>query len=665
MQTSLGKPREVFLYLPLKNDILEKKRSIYMSSLFGCFNQGKMSLQNGLSFWNYFYGDNYDKKELTKDLFLGGYFSSLSSHPKNPNPLLSSDHCYGVIDAIIYNREEIISQTNATVSVSDEQLLFELIIQNGFAALKNVNGDFAGVIYNSDENTLYLFRDHLGIRPLFYYNDGFIFVFSTDIRGILSQKQLDISIDEEWSYKTISGFMSDSNSKTEYRNVFRVIPATTISVQLSASPLTISSNNYWKPATKKIRYFSQNKYKSELKKLVESSIKIRLDSFAGKIGVELSGGLDSSVIDVIINRLKRKCVCYSWSKSPEKLPIVESDDERIIINQICEAENQECLFNVFSTSEWLQIFDKNIKNLNLFDGSLIYNAIPHHVNTFPIYMTAYSVKEQGASVVFSGHGGDEGVSHRSQPYELFYHHEYYHYLRYHFAKTHGQKNRITKTLKRIKKDLHEGRLESHQPFRSSYSAEHFISEGLLLKSRDYQLSPLYFGFDPLKYILQGNSMDRPECAAFWGAYAKVQYVFPYLDYRVLDYALSIPRYCHLNKGRSRYIFKETFKDLIPEKLYKNTPKEDSSGRNRDNKQEEQDWFINFNKKRSRIISYFDRQLWSEILDFNKLDSWVSSNRPSDDKKEKNLYALRALESVLPAQTALTEARIALEHIKLK
>lgn len=636
-----------------------------MSSLFGCFSQENICTQSGLSFGNYFYGHKLEKKELTKNLFIGGYFSSLSSHPQNPNPILSSDQFYGVIDATIYNREEIISKANTVSSISDEQLLFNFIIQNGFDALKNVNGDFAGIIYNSKENILYLFRDHLGIRPLFYYNDGVTFVFSTDIRGILSQKNLNISIDEEWSYKAISGFIADSNSKTEYRNVFRVAPATTISVQLSASPLTISSKEYWKPATKKIRYFSQEKYKSELKKLVENSIKIRLDSFEGKIGVELSGGLDSSVIDVIINRLKRNCVCYSWSKSPSKLPIVESDDERIIINQICEAEKQECLFNDLSTSEWLQIFDKKIKSFNLFDGSLIYNAIPHHINTFPIYMTAYSVKEQGASVVFSGHGGDEGVSHRSQPYELFYHHEYYHYLRYHFAKTHGQKSRIKKTIKRIKKDLYEGRLESHQPFRSSYSAEHFIADDLLLKSRDYQFSPLYFGFDPVKYVLQGNSMDRPECAAFWGAYAGVQYVFPYLDYRVLDYALSIPRYCHLSKGRSRYLFKETFKDLIPEKLYKNTPKEDSSGRNRNNKKEEQDWFINFEKKRSRIISYFDRQTWSEILDFSKLDSWVSSERPADDEKEKNLYALRALESVLSAQTALTEARSALDHIKLK
>ncbi len=635
-----------------------------MSSIWGYFSSDKSYTGTDLSIWNKVYGTTGSTKEIDNIGYVGGCQSFITSHPVQADFILSSGDFVGIADAIIYNRDEIIRELGASSALSDEMLIFQLIIEKGADALSHVNGDFAGAICNKSTRSVTLFRDHFGVRPLFYYLDKNSLVFSTDVRGILSVKNLCITINGEWAYKTLVGnFLTDASS-TEYNNVFRVKPSTYITINMESNGFAASEKTYWAPASKKIRFLSQKKYRIRMRQLIENSIKMRLDAIPGKIGSELSGGLDSSVISVLINRFNRDGVYYSWSRSPEKKPIVYSDDERIIINSICEREKIRVQYNDLHSGEWLNVFSEKSKSLGLYDDSDSNFSFPPYLNTLPLFITGNVIKASGSNVVFSGHGGDEGVSHRSHSYELLYHHDYYHYLRFHFAKTHGQKNRIKGTIKRIKNNLADARNDLLQPFVYHNSAEDFISADLQNKSKDYYMSPLYFKYDPLKYIRQGHMTLRPECAAVFGAYAGVQYIFPFLDYRVMDYALSIPRYCYLNKGRSRYVYKEAFKDILPEKLYRNTPKEESSHKS-ESVNEDFDWFPYFDKMRNDTVAEFDTAVWENILSADKIKAWAASGRPADSEKDVNIGILDTLESLLQAQTCLTGSRLAVERAKEK
>ncbi len=631
-----------------------------MSSIFGYSTSNNIIKASGLSLWNKFYGNSEPQMVYESGVHVGSCISSFSSHPTVSDPVLSNDRYIAAIDAIIYNRNVIINDLGIDVSSSDEQCLFELFIQKGPSALKAVNGDFAGAVFDKQQNTFTLFRDHLGVRPLFYYFDGQTFVFSTDIRGITSISELNISINREWAYKTLAGYIPASESKTELVNVYRVSPASYICVHLSDQGCILDpAKAYWKPATKKIRFLSLKKYADTLRRLVDDSIRLRINSFPGKIGSELSGGLDSSVISAMINRFGREGVYFSWSKSPKIHPIKAHDDERIIIQSICEKEKIECHYNDTPYDEWHKLFDSILKSSGQLTDPFEYNdclyALPAYANTFSLFITGNVVKSNGSSVVFSGHGGDEGISHRSNSFELYYNHEYYHYLRFHFAKTHGEKHRIKKTLQRIRTNQVESKNELLKPFNSGRTAKDFIAEDLMKESRNYNFSPLYFNFQPIKYILEGCTTLRPECAALLGSYAGVQYVFPYLDYRVIDFALSIPRHCFLYKGRTRFVFKEAYKDVIPEKLYRFTPKEDSSKKGDDST--ESDWYPPFAENRSATLKLFNREMFAGILDFEKLKAWEESGRPSDDDIMKNIFALDTLDGILPAQTSLTNSRL--------
>ena len=223
------------------------------------------------------------------------------------------------------------------------------------------------------------------------------------------------------------------------------------------------------------------------------------------------------------------------------------------------------------------------------------------------------------------------VSHRCNPYEMFHFREYYHYLRYMFSTTHGQKNRVKKTLEKCRYNI--------------------ATEGKALKQAGENRSPNYFAYDPIAYINSGGTRNRLDNVAILGAYSGVRYMIPYVDYRVIDLAVSIPRYQYLRGRKDRYIFREAFKDIMPDSLYRQRLKEDVSTMS---VPEEQDWFPEFDKLRRSTVESLDRNYWKGVMDFDALDVWVESGRPSDEDSPRQEMFLVYLFQCLAAQSAVNK-----------
>ena len=121
--------------------------------------------------------------------------------------------------------------------------------------------------------------------------------------------------------------------------------------------------------------------------------------------------------------------------------------------------------------------------------------------------------------------------------------------------------------KHLKRSI--GNLNAYELLRNDF-CEKYGTEYLPLR---------YFVYDPISYINHGGSRLRLDNAAVLGAYSGCRYIFPYMDYRVMDFAVSIPRYQYLRGRKNRYIFRESFKDIMPLSLYRQKCKEDVSNRN--------------------------------------------------------------------------------------
>ena len=628
-----------------------------MSGIYGLISNDRYIIDQthlpGIQVWNRAYGKAAQNSIKEKGIYLGCCKDVINTYIDMTDPVIIRKKNYYVIDALLYNRDELIKKTGLFENVSDEELLVEMIEQFGFNALESVNGDFAGAFYDPGKKELILFRDHMGVRPLFYFKSKDYIVFSTDIRSITGLTEAEIRINEDWLYRKLSGRFRDGLTDTEYENVFCVLPGSYIRYEIKDDGISENTQKYWEPGRRKIRLSSDQEYQKEMRRLITDAVERRLNIVEGEVGAELSGGLDSSVIDILINRTGRKCTYVSWSESPEKQPLVEGD-ERLVIKDICDQEGIECTYEKTKLDDDSPMI-ANVREtgVSMDVPSITSFVFPPYINTLRISNTASLLQKKGIRVCFTGHGGDEGVSHRPNPFELFYHHEYLHYLRYMWSTTHGQKRRAIKTLRKIKSNISQSFKRIRTPLVEATNAEEMINPAFKTKYEKKNEYGFYFGIDPKKYIKDGGSRKRLDNLALQGAYCGVRYLIPYLDHRVIDFAVSIPRYQYLRGHHTRYVFREAFKDIMPESLYRVTTKSENS---RTAQEPDPDWYEGFFKAKAGLVEKFDRRVWEDYLDFEKLKEFSESRKTVAEDRQQEYYTCICFEECLTAQNVLEKTR---------
>lgn len=632
-----------------------------MSGIYGVFQ--KMSENNvekidirKMYAWNKAYGR--EKEDLYQGSFvsLGCCYEGFSDETVCTDLVIKNEHCFAVMDTLLYNRTELVRQYDFDKNISDEELVFRVLERQGMHALANVNGDFSGAIYDEQQQTLTLFRDHMGIRPLYYYADDRLVAFSTDIRGILALDAVDASINEDWIYRTLGGFYLDGVTVTEYKHIFCVKPGSYITFSFQDG-MKVQEKAYWKLGSKKIQLSSFDEYKAKLRELVTDSVKRRLDAVSGMVGAELSGGLDSGVIDILIHRLGRECVHYSWSVDPKEVPYAEND-ERLVIEDICRQEGITCNFSEMCSDYSMKSnIARNMMGLGFslqeHEPPALRYALPPYINALTLCETAACMKKNNVKVVFTGHGGDEGISHRCHPYELFYHKEYYHFFKYIWGASKGKKNRMIAALKICRRILGSDRAKLTTAFHMPFGAPELLKPEFSEKFTEKDMPLLHFAYSPIEYIQEGGSRNRLDNVALLGAYNGVRYITPYLDYRVIDFAVSIPRHLYINGTKNRYLFREAFKDIMPDSLYKLKFKEDNS---RKNYVENDDWFTEFAQRKIDVNEKLDRNFWKTYLNFDVIDAWMKKGKPADEERRHDSNILMCLFYCSMAQNLIEKAR---------
>ncbi len=601
-----------------------------MSGIYGVVSRKDVDSSNykGLDVWNDNYGDLTAQRFADKNAYLGikpEYLKDESDEKK----VFSDNGMVGVFDALIY------SEKNS--KDTDEKFLFNAVKEHGVNGVKEINGDFSGAVYEAASKKLILFRDHLGVRPLFYYMDEDRVIFSTDIRGILSVRDVDAAVNEEWLVARLAGDAFMTPARTEYEHIRCVPFGGSITFEFGESGIKKSEELYYVPGKKKIRLKNREEYTKELRRLVEDAVKIRAEATSQKIGAELSGGLDSGVIDLLLARMNKECLYFSWTPGEDELKLAEND-ERLIIKDICDKAGIKCEFRGLTISfgeeslmhQRFPLGEGEYKDSNF----AIAYACPVYANTTPIFATASYMRKNGVKFVFTGHGGDEGVSHRSNPYELWYYHEYYRYLRLMYSRSSLDKHRIKKTLELIRENQNYAKTKLMAPFKAEIFASKIASKEFEKKYENRKRKALSFFYDPIAYVRGGGSRNRLDVLAYYSSCTGVRYMVPFLDYRALDFALGIPRYLYHNWYFNRYIFKEAFKDLMPESLYNYRIKEENSFKGLDKKEktaEDDRCSEELIEIRKDVVALLDYEYWKKYLDYELIDSWIKGeNDPSSD-----------------------------------
>ena len=611
---------------------------IYGFSVTGVADDGLLA---PLVSWNAMYGPDAAGQRLAGKSGLGCAVNRLNDDAPLGQPVIAHDTRLAVIDAVLFNRADLESALDAEepgtvllpvapAGLSDAELLFYYTSAFGFGALAQVNGDFAGAVLDTTNGEWTLFRDHMGVRPLFYYADADCFVFSTDMRGILAFPGVDQALNEENLYLHMMGYNTLTLCDTEYQHIHCLHPASWVTFAPNAgNQVSDGTNNtqtdafkaaqqlfdqqvhvYWQLGQHKITRRDDKAYADELRWLITDSVERRLKATSGIVGCELSGGLDSSVVAILISRLGREGRYFSWSWSPDVQPLMEGEDERKIIRDICLREGITCHF----------ARKLGVDDCESMQDSLDKNNVPYLNTPFLSEGSAW-VRSQGARVMFTGHGGDEGVSHRSNFFELWYNGERRALLPAIWRSTKGQSLRPLRWGYRVVNQFAKVHPYFKEEFRSGKHIESLMSGTFKDRMANTPHPPLYFAYDPVAYIMQGGTRVRMDNAAVQGAQNGVQYLFPFLDYRVIDFAVSIPRECYQNGTGNRRIYRQAFDDIMPQSLrdmhYKDTPSQ------RGLTIDDFPWAAGtFRQTVAEVLAYLDRDFWATYLDWDAVEAAV-------------------------------------------
>jgi len=445
-----------------------------------------------------------------------------------------------VLNGEIYNFRELRKnlETNHTFYTnSDTEVILHAYEEYGEDCLSHLNGMFAFAIWDIKKKKLFLARDRLGVKPLFYCNVNGNLLFSSEIKSILQLEE----IDRKLNYNVLSQFLTYAYSidgQTLFQNIFELLPGHKLVYSLEDKKFNISS--YWKLSLQQ-SYDSEDAIVKKLEKHLEKSIQLRLESDA-PIGALLSGGLDSSLMVAMLSKMTNEPVKTFTTGFGHEL---DEYREAKIVAEHCNTNHRE-----------IELSYKKLANS--LPEILWHMEFPFgRPSILSNFLVAEQVKKY-VTVAYTGEGADE----------LFG--GYNRYLIY----TNKNKMSLTEKINSIPSGFFSTQMD-RKNFFSSKLTETPSNEThptvafskILEENQNHDLLNQVLLFE-LKTEIPGAQTWRIDRA---GSAHALELREPFLDYELVEYASSIPAKYKIrfnDKIQKKYILQKLAQKYLPEEIAK-------------------------------------------------------------------------------------------------
>lgn len=290
-------------------------------------------------------------------------------------------------------RQELEARGHRFSTHSDTEVLVHLYEEYGPQCLARLNGQFAFAIWNTQDESLFIARDRLGVRPLFYTLHEGDLVFGSEIKAMLADPRLHAEIDSV-TLDQIFTFWSPLSPRTIFKGIHELAPAHYLLVRRNG--LTI--HRYWEidfpdaQLSGAAATSGGDDYFEEFHELLVDAAQIRLRADV-PVGAYLSGGLDSSVIASIIrnhsnNRLHTFSIAFNDANFDESVFQRQMAEFLGTDHQVVEATHAD-IGRVFPEVIWHT------------------EAPLMRTSPAPMFLLSKLVQESGYKVVLTGEGADE------------------------------------------------------------------------------------------------------------------------------------------------------------------------------------------------------------------------------------------------------------------
>lgn len=460
--------------------------------------------------------------------------SIIDLSPSGHQPMLYDKGRYVItFNGEIYNyielRTELIKKGFEFKTSSDVEVLLALYALKKEECIKEIDGMFSFAIWDDLEKTLFCCRDRFGEKPFFFFKDKDSFIFASEIKAILKVVP-SISINKVNLQQFLDSGIEIQNNSTNFNEVKSLEPGH----YLKITPEKFQIEKYWEiDLSKRTQFKNEQEYVEKFKELFETSVKRRLRSDV-KFGSCLSGGLDSSSIVGVINKIHGN----TFNTFSSVFPGLDIDESKWIDN----VSDFTGVTNIKITPE-PNLFIKNLEKIIWHQETPIGST-----SNFAQWCVMEMAKENGIKVLLDGQGADEFLAGYG---DLKYFAIRDHYNNFEFKSFIREKSFFQKHFA-PKERL--GYLFYFDPFFKLLSIKRKEYEfGTTLKER--LKHSVHFQLENLLRSADRNSMAH-----------SIEVRLPFLFHELVEYVFSIPNDKIYFEGKTKHILRESVKNLIPDNV---------------------------------------------------------------------------------------------------
>jgi len=436
-----------------------------------------------------------------------------------------------VFNGTIYNykslRSELIDKGYSFFSHSDTEVIIKAYHYWGEDCVKYLDGMFAFCMWDKSNQKLFIARDRMGIKPLYYNLSNKAFTFASNSQALLTQ-ELDKSVNPLALQQQLSLHGVVPAPNTILNGIQKVKPATAITINTKG---LLKEKTYWHPsANRSERNLSDNEYVEKAHELLTAAVTKRMDAADVPIGVLLSGGLDSSLLVALLKEAGHEDI-RTFSIGFEDIDN-EAGSEFEYSDQIVSKFKTQHQKYVVSNAEVLPRLSEVV--MNMAEPMVGQDAVA-------FYLLSEQVSKH-IKVVLSGQGADEAFA------------GYFWYPR--MATEKGDE--IERFSKHYVDRPHEEYLQAVMP---TYQGDNHTSNWLnkeFAKTGADSFIDKVFRTDITKLIVDDPVKRVDNMTMAWGLEARV----PFLDTELVEWALKMPANLKM-KEEGKYPLKKIARELLP------------------------------------------------------------------------------------------------------
>jgi asparagine synthase (glutamine-hydrolysing) len=505
----------------------------------------------------------------------------------------------------IYNYLEIkIELENLGVTFntnSDTEVILRSYEIWGEKCVDRFNGMWAFALFDKENENIFISRDRFGVKPLYFLNNTKYFIFSSEIKQILSIIESPVINKQSLSDYFYLGY-SNYNSNTFFKDIYQLDPGCNLTFNLNN--ITPVKNRYFNlKFNNSINNLNEDDSINLYKGLLNDSINLRLRSDV-TVGSCLSGGLDSSYITSYANKLHLQKSTNKF-KSITSKSIQSDNDESHYAKLVADNCNLDWNITMPKTEDFINILDKVIEiQEEPFGGPSIISQ----------YFVFKKAKELNCIVMLDGQGGDETLLGYERYYaSIFNSQSFFDKIKSIFSNTRNSKLHLVELLKYLiyfnNSWIRKIYLKRKNKFIKNNLSKLFNNKLLnnITKSfkNTYSLQLFELTNSQLRTLL--NYEDKNSMAN------SIETRLPFLDYRLVEVAISIKTEYKIKNGWTKYPLRKFGSDdgiILPEIAWR----KNKNGFEAPTK-------IWLGNKESNIQLFKNSDFLNTFIDFSKIKYW--------------------------------------------